>query len=321
MSEDRSFPPLVDQCWILTGPTAAGKSTVAAQLAELLGAEILSLDSMAVYRGMDIGTAKPTAEQRARTAHHLIDLVDPTEDFSVAAYLQQAHRAVAELLSAGKTPLFVGGTPMYLKAVIRGFDPGPPADWEFRRQVDEDVRRYGAEALHQRLMQVDPLAAHRLHPHDVRRMTRALEVAYVTGQPLSHRQIQFERGRAAADCRVFALRWSRAELHRRIEARVTGMFQAGLVEETAGLLQRYRDLSRTAAMAVGYREVIAHLRSQTPADQTVQTVQAVQAHTRQLARRQETWMRSFSEIRAVPMDAHIAPAAVAEQLLLGGGGP
>lgn len=312
MSEDRSFPPLIDQCWILTGPTAAGKSAVAAHLADALGAEILSLDSMAVYRGMDIGTAKPTAEQRSRVAHHLIDLVDPTEDFSVAAYLQQAHRVVAELRTAGKTPLLVGGTPMYLKALIRGFDPGPPADWEFRRQVDEDVRRYGAEALHQRLKQVDPLAAHRLHPHDVRRMTRALEVAYVTGLPLSHRQVQFEQGRPAAECHVFALHWPRAQLHHRIEGRVAGMFQAGLVDETAGLLQRYQTLSRTAAMAVGYREVIEHLRDQTP---IAQTVQAVQAHTRQLARRQETWMRSFSEIHSVPMGETDAPAEVAQQLL------
>ncbi|MEX0825117.1 MAG: tRNA (adenosine(37)-N6)-dimethylallyltransferase MiaA [Pirellulaceae bacterium] len=301
----------MDRCWILAGPTASGKSAIALALAERLNAEIISLDSMAVYREMDVGTAKPSAADQARLPHHLIDLVDPNEEFSVACYLQRAHEIVDRLTSAGRTPLFVGGTPMYLKAIIRGFDAGPPADWEFRRQVEEDVRRCGAEALRQRLRQVDPLSAHRLHPNDVRRMTRALEVARLTGVPLSHRQVQFEQRLAARDCRVFVTDWPREVLHQRINRRVEQMFAAGLVDETRRLLETYRQLSRTAAQAVGYGEVIRHLREGVPLSETRD---AVQAHTRQLARRQETWLRSFGEIRKIPMREDVHPAEIAARI-------
>ncbi len=312
MAEAETFPSLIDRCWILTGPTASGKSAIALALAEQLDAEILSLDSMAIYREMDVGTAKPPLEDRQRVPHHLIDLIDPTEEFSVAAFLQHAHAAVDRLEAAGRTPLFVGGTPLYLKAIIRGFDPGPPADWEFRRNVAADLERWGPAALRQRLFQVDPLSAHRLHPHDTRRMTRALEVAYLTGVPLSHRQMQFEQRLPAEHCRVFATRWPRPTLHQRINDRVAGMFAAGLVEETRGLLARHGELSRTAAQAVGYREVIEHLHD---ARSLPQTIEAVQAHTRQLARRQETWFRSLGEIRGLTMPARFVPEALARQLL------
>lgn len=298
MADEYAFPPLVDRCWILTGPTASGKSAIALELAAQLNAEIVSLDSMAVYRGMDVGTAKPSGEDQTRVPHHLIDLVEPDEEFSVARYLQHAHQVVDRLSAEGRTPLFVGGTPMYLKAIIRGFDAGPPADWEFRRQVEEDVRRCGAEALRQRLIQVDPLSAHRLHPNDVRRMTRALEVARLTGVPLSHRQVQFEQRLAARDCRVFVTAWPRDILHQRINRRVEQMFESGLIDETQRLLETYRRLSRTAAKAVGYAEVIDYLNEKLSLPEARE---AVQAHTRQLARRQETWFRSFGEMRSLPM--------------------
>jgi tRNA dimethylallyltransferase len=312
MALEETFPPLIDRCWILTGPTASGKSAIALALAEQLDAEILSLDSMAIYREMDVGTAKPPPEDRQRVPHHLIDLIEATEEFSVAAYLQHAHAAVDRLEAAGRTPLFVGGTPMYLKAIIRGFDPGPPADWEFRRNVEADLERWGAAALRSRLLQVDPLSAHRLHPHDTRRMTRALEVAYLTGVPLSHRQMQCEQRLPADQCRVFATRWPRPTLHQRINRRVEAMFAAGLVEETRRLLERDGGLSRTAAQAVGYREVIEHLRDARPLPETIE---AVQAHTRQLARRQETWFRSLGEIRGLTMAPEFQPEALARELI------
>ena len=301
---DLAYPPLVDRAVVLTGPTASGKSELGIRLAERIGGEILSLDSIAVYREMDIGTAKPTEADRGRVPHHLIDLVWPTRDFSVACYLKAAHAKVDDLCARGVVPIFVGGTPMFLKGVLRGFDPGPPADWEFRQAVEADLIRFGGEALRERLRQVDPLAAHRIGPNDTRRMIRALEVARYTGQPLSHRQTQFDRGRDADQCRVFALRWQRGELHERINARVESMFAGGLVDEVRGLLQRHGTLSRTASQAVGYRELIEWIEH---GGDLAEVQQAVAAHTRQLARRQETWFRSFSEIRGIDASAGSDP--------------
>ena len=164
-----SLPPLIDEAIVLTGPTASGKSQVAAALAERIGAEIISLDSIAVYRGMDIGTAKPPASDQARVPHHMIDLVSPIEDYSVARYLKEAHRIVSEIQQRGRRAMFVGGTPMFLKGVLRGFDPGPPADWEFRQAIEADLQQHGIEALYERLLQVDPLASHKIAPTDSRR--------------------------------------------------------------------------------------------------------------------------------------------------------
>lgn len=306
-----SFGPLVDDALVLCGPTASGKSAVAIALAERINGEILSLDSIAVYREMDIGTAKPTATDQQRVPHHLIDLVDPTEEFSVACYLRIAHQRVRELKEMGRMPIFAGGTPMFLKGVLRGFDPGPPADWEFRQAVEADVERYGVDALRQRLRQVDPLAAHRIGPNDTRRMIRALEVVRQTGTPISHRQIQFDHSRNAEACRVFALQWPRPQLHQRINHRVQQMFENGLVEEIRQLLDKHGELSRTACQAVGYREVIEWMRN---GGELQATIEAVSAHTRQLARRQETWLRSFSEIRSIEVQEPMQPERIAEQI-------
>ncbi len=311
MPESFVFPPLIDDCWVITGPTASGKSALAIELASRLDGEIVSMDSMAVYRGMDVGTAKPSPEQRRQVPHHLLDIVDPDEPFSVANFLRHAHQAVAEIRSRGRTPLLVGGTPMYLKGVLRGFDPGPPADWEFRKQVDEDIEKFGLERLRERLMQVDPLSAHRLHPNDRRRMTRALEVAKLTGVPLSHRQLQFEQRRAPEQCKVFACMWPRPLLHARINERVERMFADGLVAETQQLVERFGTLSHTAAQAVGYAEVLTHLAGQRTLEQTIE---AVQTHTRQLARRQETFLRSFGERTVVKMQAAGSLEAICQQL-------
>ena len=309
--ESVSFGPLIDDALVLTGPTASGKSAVAVALAKRTGGEILSLDSIAVYREMDIGTAKPTTAQRQQVPHHLIDLVDPTEEFSVACYLRMAHQKVRQLKQLGRMPIFVGGTPMFLKGVLRGFDPGPPADWDFRQAVEADIERYGVEALRQRLRQVDPLAAHRIGPNDTRRMIRALEVVRQTGTPISHRQVQFDRHRAADSCRVFSLQWPRPQLHERINQRVQRMFDNGLVDEIRELLDKHGELSRTACQAVGYREVIDWIRQGGDLDETIE---AVSAHTRQLARRQETWLRSFSEIRPIAVEEPMDPETIAEQI-------
>lgn len=309
-------PPAVN-CWFLTGPTAAGKTEVGLALAEKISAEIISLDSMALYRGMNIGTAKPSAIQRARVPHHLLDLVPPSEEFSLSQYVDAAHEAIADIRGRGKEVLFVGGTPLYLKSLLRGVYQGPPADWEFRRQIESELEHVGVEALHQRLAMLDPLLAAKLHPNDKRRIIRALEVFRQTGQPLSHQQMQFDEGRPANRCRVFSLFWDRGVLHRRIEARVEAMFAAGLVEEVRSIQDRYGRLSRTASQAVGYREVMEHLASE-GSNTTVSLStckERVKARTRQFARRQETWYRALSEITFVPLREGFSTATVADEIL------
>ncbi len=299
-------------CWFLSGHTASGKTSTGLELAQRLNAEIISLDSMAVYQGMDIGTAKPTAQQRSQTPHHLIDIATPVESFSAAEYIAAAADVVKDIRDRGLQPLFVGGTPLYLKSLLRGVFEGPPADWEFRRAVEEEVKQVGVQALHDRLNQVDPLSAARLHPNDTRRIIRALEVYKITGQPISHQQTHFEEGRAAKDCKVFVLDWPRAELHNRIEQRVHQMFDEGLVAEVRGLLEEYGELGRTASQAVGYREVIAALEA---GEDEASMREAVNIRTRQFARRQDTWFRGLSECRHLPMDDSQTPAAIAEMIV------
>lgn len=307
--------PQLERCWFLTGPTAGGKTAVGIELALRLDAEILSLDSMAVYRGLDIGTAKPTAEERRRVPHHLLDLVEPDEDFSLARYVDAARAATAEILARGRTPLFVGGTPLYLKALLRGIFEGPPADWEFRRGMLAIAEEQGAEALHSRLAAVDPEAARRLPPRDARRIVRALEVYEKTGRPIGEWQQQFDRARPAEELRVFALSWPRDELNARIDLRVEAMFAAGLVREVRDLLDSGKSFGRTAGQALGYREVLEHLRGERSLPETIELVKT---RSRQFAKRQRTWFRSLSECRDVPVDKRDDAVALAERIRAAG---
>jgi len=310
------IPPLEPSCWFLTGSTASGKTRVGIELAGMLDAEIISLDSMALYRDMNIATAKPSLEDRRRVPHHLLDLVDPTEEFSLSEYLQAAHHAAGRIRDAGRSILFVGGTPLYLKGLLHGISQGPPADWEFRDQVRQEVEQLGQQQgstmLHERLAQVDPLSAHKLHPNDTRRIIRALEVYKITGRPISHSQVHFEEQVSAGRHKVLALAWPRQRLHERIEARVDQMFVDGLEDEVRGLLDRYGTLSRTASQAVGYRELIAFLQDQVSLEETVEQVKR---RTRQFARRQETWFRSLEDCRQVQQSDDVEPAVMARQLL------
>ena len=305
-----SFPP-VDDCWFLTGPTASGKTRVGIELARQIGAEIVSLDSMALYRGMDIGTAKPGADDRAAVPHHLIDVIEPHDEFSVAQYVEAAHGAIGAIRARGREVLFVGGTPLYLKALLRGIFEGPPADWQLRERLRREGLERGPGALHRRLAEVDPAAAARLHPNDTRRIIRALEVYSKTGRPISEHQRQFDRARPADACRVFVLDWPVDALNARIDARVEAMFAAGLIDEVQRLLRGPRPLSKTAAQAVGYREVIAQLRG---GPDRAETAALVKKHTRQFAKRQRTWFRSLSECRFVPVAGRIDSPDVARRI-------
>jgi len=303
------------QFWCLTGATAVGKTAVALALAERLGAEVLSLDSMAVYRGMDIGTAKPTAAQQAIVPHHLIDLVDPDEEFSVARYLELAHAQVDDIRSRGRQPLFVGGTPLYLKCLLRGLFEGPPANWQLRQEIEAELAEVGAAALHERLTQVDPVSASTIHANDTRRIVRALEVYRATGEPISHQQTEFEEGLPAEQCRVFVLRREREVQRQRIEQRVEAMIAAGLVAETQGLLACAHKLGRTASQAVGYREVLAHLAGE---DDLPTTIDRIKASTRRFAKRQGTWFRSLSECRFIDIAPDEPAEGLAERIVVAG---
>ncbi len=305
-------PAFAFQCWFLTGPTAGGKTEVGVALAARLGAEIVSMDSMALYRHMDIGTAKPSEAQRHAVPHHLIDVLEPHEEYSLAQYLDAAERAVWDIRARGREVLFVGGTPLYLKGLLRGIFRGPPADWELRRELEEEARRHGASFLHERLAKVDPHAARRLHPNDTRRILRALEVHAKTGRPISALQQQFETGLPADACRVFVLDWPKEELHTRIDRRVDAMFAAGLVDEVRALRSRGEPLSKTARQALGYREVLDHLEDRLGMEETVTLVKT---HTRQFAKRQGTWFRSLCECRFLPVSGGFEPGPIAEQIL------
>jgi tRNA dimethylallyltransferase len=281
-------------------------------LARRLGAEIISLDSMAIYRGMDIGTAKPTAADRAAVPHHLIDTVDPAEEYSVAQYVDAAAAAVADIRSRAREPLFVGGTPLYLKSLLRGLFEGPPADWRLRREIEAELAEVGQQALHDRLAHIDPVAASHIHPHDTRRLIRALEVFRATGEPISHQQLQFEEGRAADECRVFVLRRRREELHARIEGRVEAMIDAGLVDEVRGLTSGGRQLGRTARQAVGYREALEHLAGEY---EHHEMVARIKARTRRFAKRQGTWFRSLSECRFIDIAGDVDGDLIAKRIV------
>ena len=298
----------------LTGATASGKTAVGVALARRLNGEIVSLDSMAIYRGMNIGTAKPTLEEQRGVTHHLIDIASPSEEFSVAAYVEAAERCVAEIADRGHEPIFVGGTPLYLKALLRGLDAGPPADWSLRARLVEWGREAGPGALHQRLAAVDPVAAARLHVSDTRRLVRALEVFEQSGRTISSQQTHFAQSRSADESRVFVLDWPREQLYERINRRVDAMFAAGLVDEVRGLTEKVSDtffLGRTASQAVGYREAIEVLagRLTLPA-----AIELTKTRTRRFAKRQLTWFRSLSECRRVPVEEPFDADAVADRI-------
>lgn len=299
-------------CWFLTGPTCSGKTPLAIEVAQRLDAEIISLDSMAIYRGMDIGTAKPTAAQRAQVPHRMLDILEPTESYSVSSYVLEAHKAAQEIWASGRKVLVCGGTPLYLKSLIRGLFLGPEADWEFRDAVERDLAEHGEAALLARLGQVDPLLAHKLHPHDHRRIIRALEVARITGQPLSHWQQQFDIPASKSRCPVAVLQLERAALHERINSRVDQMLQTGLQAEVEGCLEQYGTLGRTAAQAVGYREMIQHLQGELDLETTSEHIKA---HTRQFARRQEIWFRGLSELQGVRVTPDKSVEEIADEIV------
>jgi tRNA dimethylallyltransferase len=295
------LPAPFNDALVLTGPTASGKTALGIELAERMGVEIISMDSMAVYRGMDIGTAKVDADGRRRVRHHMIDVLDPWESSSVAWWLKRAADCCREIASRGKRVLFVGGTPLYLKGLLYGLFSGPPRNPAMRQELETEAASHGAEVLHDRLRHVDPETAARVHPNDRRRVIRALEIWKLTGRPISIFQKQWQAPQS--DCRVLCLDLPRAELYARIEARVREMIAGGLVEEARRLCALPRPLSREAMQAVGYKEVFDYLEGVRSLDDTVTRIQT---RSRQFAKRQLTWFRHLAPVRMVsPIDVRL----------------
>ena len=277
---------------LLLGPTASGKSALALQLAEHVPLEIVSIDSAQVYRGMDIGTAKPTSAERARVPHHLLDLRDPSQPYSAAEFVRDATQAIGAIRARGRLPLVVGGTMLYAKALREGLSALPSADPQVRARIEARARAHGWPALHAELARLDPATAARLPPADSQRIQRALEVIELTGLPLSQLQSAPERPPLALRT-IALLPADRAELHRRIEARFDAMLAAGFLDEVRALRARGDlDPDLPALRSVGYRQAWAHLAGQTPFDEFRA---AGIAATRQLAKRQITWLRSMDD--------------------------
>ncbi|HEX6674103.1 MAG TPA: tRNA (adenosine(37)-N6)-dimethylallyltransferase MiaA [Actinomycetes bacterium] len=291
----------------LVGPTASGKTELACELAPELGAEIVSADAMLVYRGMDIGTAKPTPAERARVRHHLVDVVDPAEEFSVARFQPMARAAIADVLGRGRVPLLVGGSGLYFHAVVDDFT-FPPTDPALRRRLEDDARDRGLPALYQRLAADDPAAASRIQPGNLRRIVRALEVIELTGRPFS----SFRRAMDAPVSRyrltVLGLDPGQELLRARVAERVAAMAEAGLVDEVRRLAAG--PLSRTARQALGYKELLDALeRGGAVSDALAEVV----ARTRDYARRQLAWFRRDPRIRwsTLPPGPELAAWALA----------
>ena len=289
-----------ERALFLTGATASGKTALGVELAQALDAEIISMDSMAIYRGMDVGAAKPTLEERRGIAHHMLDVAQPWQEYSAIDYLRESKRALDDVLARGKTALFVGGTPLYLKTLLFGAFDGPGADPEYRDALRRRAASEGVDSLWRELDACDHATALRLHPNDVKRVVRALEVYRLTGKPISERQREFSAPPLVSPGRVFILTWRRESLYARIERRVDLMMASGFLAEVERLTALERPMSATSSQAVGYRELAEVLRGETTLEDAVVKIKQ---HTRNLAKRQETGFRSLERDGARRVDA------------------
>ena len=294
----------------ILGCTGCGKGSLGRELGTRTGGEIVSIDSMKVYRRMDIGTAKPSPETRARLPHHLIDVAEPSEEFSVARYVELADAAIADIQNRARPVFVVGGTPMYVKALLEGLFEGPGADEAVRERLRGEAAKRGGEALHARLREVDPVAADRIHPNDLRRIVRALEVFELTGTPISSLQEQWDRQRRY-ECLIIGLRRDREDQSHRTNERVRRMIDAGLVEEVAALLAEPEPLSTTARQAVGYAEIIEHLHG---GSSLADAVEMIKINTRQLAKSQRTWFKRFEGVTWVDLEPTDTVEDLADEL-------
>lgn len=280
---------------VILGTTASGKNRLAIKVAEKIGAEIISMDSMKVFRGMDIGTAKPSRDDQSRVRHHLIDVVDPWEYFSVKRFVDLADQAVTDIHQRGKLAIVVGGTMLYFKAFYEGLFEGPSADPEIRTKIRARAESEGTAALFAELRQIDPVTADRIHENDLRRIERALEVYYQSGQTISALQEQWGQQIRRPDWHwlLVGVRRENENNSRRINMRVKEMVEAGLVEEAKAIFEHPNGMGEQASQAVGYQELFEHFRGDCPLDYAIEQVKI---HSRRLAKHQRTWMRRLANV-------------------------
>jgi tRNA dimethylallyltransferase len=290
----------------IAGPTASGKSAVALELAERVGGEIISVDSMQVYRGLNIGTAKPTSPEQARVSHHLMDVADLTEPFDAAQFVGLARQCFEEILTRGKTPVFCGGTGLYFKAYLEGLGESPEPDFQLRLQLEQSP----IEELKQELAERDPETYRQIDLQNRRRVIRALEVIRLTGKAFSEQKADWNKA-TEEPLLFFGLERDREDLRRRIDQRVEKMFESGLVAETERLLEHGLEKNRTALQAIGYRQVVEYLRG---ARGFPETKELVKQRTRQYAKRQMTWFRHQIKVQWIPLRPDEPPQPAADFL-------
>ena len=299
---------------VLAGPTATGKTDAALCLAERIGGEIINADSMQVYIGMDIGTAKPSAMERARVPFHLLDIASPDAQVTVAEWKRRAEAAITDIVARGRRPILCGGTGMYLRALLDNWSLAEtPADAGVRAELQRELETVGAAELHGKLREVDPEAAARLHPNDGVRITRALEVFRVSGRTITAWQAQDKAGQVRRPAHLFGLDLPRAALNERIERRVDGMMAAGLVAETQGLLAAGYNQTHGPMRSLGYKEISEHLAGALERDAAVALVKQ---NTRRYAKRQQTWFRAEVGLQWQDVSA-LTSDAVSEELIQG----
>jgi tRNA dimethylallyltransferase len=294
---------------LLAGPTAVGKSDIVLLLAERLGGEIISVDSMQVYRGMDIGTAKASPAERSRVPHHLIDVVDVSEPFDVSRFLELAHRAVADIQGRGRLPILCGGTGLYFKAFLEGLSQAPPADLVLRAALAATP----LPELLRELAERDQATYERIDRQNPRRVIRAIEVIRLTGQPFSSRRVNWQPSPLAPrpSTRFFGLARSRPDLQRRIDARVDAMFRRGWVAETEALLKLGLAENQNAMQALGYRQIVDHLRGERSLPETIELVKL---RTRQFAKRQMRWFRRQLQLTWIDLEPQASAEAVVQTI-------
>jgi tRNA dimethylallyltransferase len=291
---------------LILGVTASGKGQLAFSLAESLGAEIISIDSMKVYRRMDIGTCKPPREARERIPYHLIDVVEPSDAFSVGAFLELAEDAIEQIKSRGRRIIAVGGTALYIKALLYGLFEGPGTDEQIRAELRARAEAEGAE-IYRELAKIDPAAAERISPNDTRRIIRALEVYRITGKPISSLQKQFGAEEPLRDWTIIGLRREKTEESKRINGRVKRMISAGLVDEAKSLLAEEKPLSKQARCAIGYAEIIDHLSGRITLEDAIELIKK---NTRQLAKGQRTWFKTFQNVNWLDVEPEESPKKI-----------
>ncbi len=278
---------------LILGVTASGKGRLAFGLAESLGAEIISIDSMKVYRRMDIGTGKPPKEVRAQLQYHLIDVVEPSESFSVGTFLDLAYEAMEKIKRRNKPVIAVGGTALYIKALLYGLFEGPGADEQIRAELQLRAEAEGLEQLYHQLETIDSAAAERIGPRDCKRIIRALEVYKLTGKPISSLQKQFNAEKPKHNWAIIGLRREKTDANSRINKRAKKMIAAGLVDEVKSLLAEDKPLSKQARCAIGYAEIIDYLNGKMSLEDAIELIKK---NTRRLAKNQRTWFRTFRNV-------------------------